>query len=75
MKVRALLSPLLQLLVLLLLWLVLFQGTSFGEMDGADEQNKVRIHIGELQHDIKVQLDKIEEKMRRKARSLISWMR
>ncbi|WP_339137612.1 MAG: peptidoglycan DD-metalloendopeptidase family protein [Candidatus Electrothrix sp. GW3-4] len=62
MKVRALLSPLLQLLVLLLLWLVLFQGTSFGEMDGADEQNKVRIHIGELQHDIKVQLDKIEEK-------------
>lgn len=27
-----------------------------------DEQNKVRIHIGKLQHDIRVQLDKIEER-------------
>ncbi|RWX45769.1 Septal ring factor EnvC, activator of murein hydrolases AmiA and AmiB, partial [Candidatus Electrothrix communis] len=36
-------------------------GECLGEAVESDEQNKVRIHIGELQHDIKVQLDKIQQ--------------
>ncbi|RWX49225.1 Septal ring factor EnvC, activator of murein hydrolases AmiA and AmiB, partial [Candidatus Electrothrix marina] len=32
------------------------------EEAGAGEQNRVRIHIGELQHDIRVQLGKIQQK-------------
>ncbi|MCI5113738.1 MAG: hypothetical protein D3921_02185 [Candidatus Electrothrix sp. AW1] len=33
-----------------------------GEEAGIEAQKKVRIHIGELQHDIKVNLEKIQEK-------------
>ena len=50
-------------LILPLLCLVLLQGECRGETTApADEQDKVRIHIGRLRHDIRVQLDKIEEK-------------
>ena len=37
-------------------------GECSGEEIGAAERNKVRIHIGELQHDIREQLDKIQQK-------------
>ncbi|MCI5148475.1 MAG: hypothetical protein D3916_03605, partial [Candidatus Electrothrix sp. MAN1_4] len=40
---------------------VFFQQDCIGEETGTDEQSKVKIHIGELQHDIKVHLEKIQE--------------
>ncbi|MCI5122318.1 MAG: hypothetical protein D3908_14250, partial [Candidatus Electrothrix sp. AUS4] len=50
-------------LILLFLCLALWLGECWGETRAAsDEQGKVRIHIGQLQHDIRVQLDKLEEK-------------
>jgi septal ring factor EnvC (AmiA/AmiB activator) len=62
MKACTLRHPFFRLVVPLFFCLIFMQGTSFGETEGADEQNKVKIHIGELQHDIKVQLDKIQRK-------------
>ena len=47
---------------LLILCCVFFQQDCIGEETGTDEQSKVKIHIGELQHDIKVHLEKIQEK-------------
>jgi septal ring factor EnvC (AmiA/AmiB activator) len=49
-------------LLLLFLGFPGFQHSCVGKEEGADEQNKVRIHIGELQHDIKIQLEKIQQK-------------
>ncbi|WPD20910.1 MAG: peptidoglycan DD-metalloendopeptidase family protein [Candidatus Electrothrix scaldis] len=49
--------------ILFFLCLALWQGECWGEITASsDEQGKVKIHIGQLQHDIRVQLDKIEEK-------------
>ena len=62
MKACILLRPLLIHLFLSLLCIVLGLGDCLGEAVGSNEQNKVRIHIGELQHDIKIQLDKIQQK-------------
>lgn len=52
------------LLLLLLsnLCLALVPGDCSGEASASKQQSKVRIHIGKLQHDIKIKLDKIEEK-------------
>ncbi len=40
----------------------LFQHDCVGEENEEDQQDKVRIHIGELQHDIRIHLDKIQQK-------------
>ena len=48
---------------LLPLFCVLFcAGECPGETAGSDEQSRVRIHIGKLQHNIHVKLEKIKEK-------------
>ncbi|WP_446009130.1 murein hydrolase activator EnvC family protein [Candidatus Electrothrix sp.] len=50
------------LLVLVFFCCSFFQQDCAGEESGTDEQNKVRIHIGKLQHDIQIHLDKIQQK-------------
>jgi len=63
MKACILLRPLLIRLFLPFLCIALGLGDCPGEaVVASNEQNKVRIHIGELQHDIKIQLDKIQQK-------------
>jgi septal ring factor EnvC (AmiA/AmiB activator) len=66
MNASIVLRPFLTRLFLPLLCVILCLGDCPGEVVGADkqkdEQNKVRIHIGTLQHDIKIQLDKINQK-------------
>ena len=62
MKACILLRPLLTRLFLPLLCVILGLGDFQEEAVASNEQNKVRIHIGELQHDIKIQLDKIQQK-------------
>ncbi|RWX45314.1 Septal ring factor EnvC, activator of murein hydrolases AmiA and AmiB [Candidatus Electrothrix aarhusensis] len=62
MKACILLRPLLIRLFLPLLCVVLGLADFPEEAVASNEQNKVRIHIGELQHDIKIQLDKIQQK-------------
>jgi septal ring factor EnvC (AmiA/AmiB activator) len=54
--------PLLPLFLLPLFCIVFCLGECSGEEAGAGDRNKVRIHIGELQHDIRDQLDKIQQK-------------
>ncbi|MCI5124397.1 MAG: hypothetical protein D3925_07960 [Candidatus Electrothrix sp. AR5] len=61
MKACILPSPLLLLFLLPLFCIVFCLGECLGEEVGADDRNKVKIHIGELQHDIRVQLDKIQQ--------------
>ncbi|MGB5685398.1 MAG: peptidoglycan DD-metalloendopeptidase family protein [Candidatus Electrothrix sp.] len=55
-------SPFLSLFFLPILCMLFCLGECSGEEVGAAEQNQVRIHIGELQHDIRAQLDKIQQK-------------
>ncbi len=62
MKACTLPRPLLIRFFLSLLCAVLCLGECLGEAVESDEQNEVRIHIGELRHDIKVQLVKIQQK-------------
>lgn len=54
--------PCFLLLICCLCCLALFQQDCAGEETEIEVQKKVRIHIGELQHDIKVNLEKIQEK-------------
>ncbi|MCI5139208.1 MAG: hypothetical protein D3922_12515, partial [Candidatus Electrothrix sp. AR1] len=62
MDACTLLRPFLIRFFLPLLCIVFCVGECSGEEVGAGEQNKVRIHIGELQHDIRAQLAKIQQK-------------
>ncbi|CAK8715716.1 Septal ring factor EnvC, activator of murein hydrolases AmiA and AmiB [Candidatus Electrothrix laxa] len=62
MKACILPYPFLPLFFLPLLCIVFCQGECSGEEVKADDRDKVEIHIGELQHDIRVQLDKIQQK-------------
>ncbi len=63
MKVGTRLLPFWFFFFVPLLCILFVQRDCAGEESGAAEQNKVRIHIGELQHDIRIHLDKIQQKI------------
>ena len=62
MKLGRWLYPFGALLLVPVFCITLVQRDCIGEETGGDEQKKMRIHIGELQHDIKIHLDKIQQK-------------
>jgi septal ring factor EnvC (AmiA/AmiB activator) len=61
MKACTLQHPFLPLFFLPFLCVVFCLGECSGEEVEAGERSKAKIHIGELQHDIRVQLDKIQQ--------------